>query len=262
MMTNPDTEIQQRFLAVTGLAQAAGALALSYFHDRAALKTTMKGAQDFLTVADGAVETLLRHHIAAAFPGDAVLGEEGGGEAADRLWIIDPIDGTANFARGEPHWCISIGFLRHGVPEIGAIYAPVANEFYLARRGGGATRNGKAIRVSETSDMTVATVEIGWSSRRPQGDFLRLVEASMTAGANAKRSASGAMGLAYVADGRTDAYAETHINAWDVAAGVVIVGEAGGWVSDFFAGSALANGNPILACTPRLVDAMRRASGI
>jgi myo-inositol-1(or 4)-monophosphatase len=257
-----DIEIEQRFLAVTGLAQAAGALAVRYFEDRATLKTTMKGAQDFLTVADGAVETLLRRHIAAAFPGDAVLGEEGGGEAADRLWVIDPIDGTANFARGEPHWCISIGFMRHGVPEIGAIYAPIAGEFYLARRGGGATRNGRPIRTSDTSDMSVATVEIGWSSRRPRRDYLDLVEASMAAGANAKRSASGAMGLAYVADGRTDAYAEAHINAWDVAAGIVIVREAGGWVNDFFSGDALAKGNPILACTPLLVDAMRRASGI
>lgn len=257
-----DVEIEQRFLAVSGLALAAGALALSYFHDRASLKTTMKGSQDFLTVADGAVETLLRERIAAAFPGDAVLGEEGGGKAADRLWIIDPIDGTANFARGEPHWCISIGFLRHGVPEIGAIYAPIADEMYLAKRGGGATRNGKPIRVSDTQDMRVATVEIGWSSRRPREDFLRVVEASMVAGANAKRSASGAMGLAYVADGRTDAYAEAHINSWDVAAGVVIVREAGGWLNDFFSGAALVDGNPILACTPKLVDAMRRASGI
>ncbi|MBL8696760.1 MAG: inositol monophosphatase [Alphaproteobacteria bacterium] len=257
-----DVEIEQRFLAVSGLALAAGALALGYFNDRASLKTTMKGTQDFLTVADGAVENLLRERIAAAFPGDAVLGEEGGGQAAERLWIIDPIDGTANFARGEPHWCISIGFLRHGVPEIGAIYAPVADEFYLARRGGGATRNGKPIQVSETKDMRVATVEVGWSSRRPRADYLRIVDAAMTAGANAKRSASGAMGMAYVADGRTDAYAETHINSWDVAAGVVIVREAGGWVNDFFSGNALAEGNPILACTPGLVEAMRRASGV
>ena len=110
--------------------------------------------------------------------------------------------------------------------------------------------------------MKVATVEIGWSSRRPRGDFLRIVDASMSAGANAKRSASGAMGLAYVADGRTDAYAETHINSWDVAAGIVIVTEAGGWVNDFFSGQALVEGNPILACTPGLVDPMRRASGI
>lgn len=257
-----DVEIEQRFLAVTGMARAAGALALRYFNDRASLKTTMKGAQDFLTVADGAVEALLRAQIAAAFPGDAVLGEEGGGEAADRLWIIDPIDGTANFARGEPHWCISIGFMRHGVPEIGAIYAPVADEFYLAKRGGGATRNGAAIAASTTTDMRVATVEVGWSTRRPLEEYLRVVEAAMRAGANAKRSASGAMGLAYVADGRTDAYLEAHINSWDVAAGVVIAREAGGWVNDFFAGDGLTKGNPILACTPGLRDALRGIGGL
>lgn len=246
------------------LAADAGRLAHSTFGRAAVLPA--KGRHDEVTAMDREVERVVRERIARAFPQDAVLGEEDGASAdvgsAEFVWIIDPIDGTANFARGEPHWCISIGFMRHGVPEIGAIYAPIADELYLARRGGGATRNGRAIRVSETTDMKVATVEIGWSSRRPQADYLRLVEASMSAGANAKRSASGAMGLAYVADGRTDAYAETHINAWDVAAGVVIVSEAGGWVNDFFAGKALAEGNPILACTPRLVDAMRRASGI
>jgi myo-inositol-1(or 4)-monophosphatase len=257
-----DHAIEQRFLAVVGLAQAAGALALGYFENRAALGTTMKGAQDFLTVADGAVENLLRERIAAAFPEDRVLGEEGGGAAADQLWIIDPIDGTANFARGEPHWCISIGFLRRGVPEIGAIYAPIANELYLAKRGGGATRNGKPIRVSDTKDMRTATVEIGWSTRRPNKAYFEMVQAAMTAGANAKRSASGAMGLAYVADGRTDAYAEIHINSWDVAAGVVIAREAGAYVNDFFSGDALTRGNPILCCTPGVLDAMRKVSGI
>jgi myo-inositol-1(or 4)-monophosphatase len=261
-MAGTDTEIAQRFLAMGGLALEAGALALRYYEDRDSLGVTMKGAQDFLTVAAGAVEALLRKRGAEAFPGDAVLGEEGGGEAAERLWIVDPIDGTANFARGEPHWCVSIGFMRAGVPEIGGIYMPVLDELYLARRGGGATRNGRAIRASDTADMRRATIEVGWSSRRPASDYLDLVRGVMAAGANAKRSASGALGIAYVADGRTDAYAESHINSWDVAAGLVIAREAGAWTSDFFAGEGLAKGNPVLVAAPGVAEAMRRLAGI
>ncbi|MFZ9446815.1 MAG: inositol monophosphatase family protein [Alphaproteobacteria bacterium] len=261
-MAGTDTEIAQRFLAMGGLALEAGALALRYYEDRDSLGVTMKGAQDFLTVADGAVEALLRKRVAEAFPGDAVLGEEGGGEAAERLWIVDPIDGTANFARGEPHWGVSIGCMRAGVPEIGGIYMPVLDELYLARRGGGATRNGRAIRASDTADMRRATIEVGWSSRRPASDYLDLVRGVMAAGANAKRSASGALGIAYVADGRTDAYAESHINSWDVAAGLVIAREAGAWTSDFFAGEGLAKGNPVLVAAPGVAEAMRRLAGI
>jgi myo-inositol-1(or 4)-monophosphatase len=261
-MPGEDHGLAQRFLAISGLAREAGALALRYFHDRASLGTTMKGAQDFLTVADGAVEALLRTRIAEAFPDDAVLGEEGGGAAAERLWIIDPIDGTANFARGEPHWCISIGYMQSGVPEIGAIFMPVTGEFYLARRGHGATRDGAPIRAATTADMKVATVEIGWSTRRPLDDYLGLVRAAMEAGANAKRAASGALGIAYVADGRTDAYAESHINSWDVAAGLVIAAEAGAWTNPFFAGDGLATGNPVLVCAPGIAAAMRKITGI
>ncbi|MBM3481424.1 MAG: inositol monophosphatase [Alphaproteobacteria bacterium] len=245
-----------------GLALEAGALALRHYEDHDSLGVTMKGAQDFLTVADGAVEALLRKRVAEAFPGDAVLGEEGGGEAAERLWIVDPIDGTANFARGEPHWCVSIGFMRAGVPEIGAIYMPAADELYLARRGGGATRNGRAIRASDTADMRRATIEVGWSSRRPASDYIDVVRGVMEAGANAKRAASGALGIAYVADGRTDAYCEAHINSWDVAAGLVIAREAGAWTNDFFAGDGLAKGNPVLVAAPGVADAMRRLAGV
>jgi len=261
-MVDTDTEIAQRFLAMGGLALEAGALALRHYEDRDSLGVTMKGAQDFLTVADGAVEALLRKRVAEAFPGDAVLGEEGGGEAAERLWIVDPIDGTANFARGEPHWCVSIGFMRAGVPEIGAIYMPAADELYLARRGGGATRNGRAIRASDTADMRRATIEVGWSSRRPASDYIDVVRGVMEAGANAKRAASGALGIAYVADGRTDAYCEAHINSWDVAAGLVIAREAGAWTNDFFAGDGLAKGNPVLVAAPGVADAMRRLAGV
>ncbi|MGL5733731.1 MAG: inositol monophosphatase family protein [Beijerinckiaceae bacterium] len=257
-----DPEIARRHLAAIALSQELAALAMEYYSNREKLAVTMKGTQDFLTAADGAVEAHFRQRIAAIFPGDGVMGEEAGGVNADHLWIIDPIDGTANFARDVPHWCISIGFLRHGVPEIGVIHAPVMGELYEAVCGGGARRNHKPIRASHETEMTRAQVEIGWSARRDHEDYIALVRKVCAAGAGAKRSASGALGLAYAADGRTDGYCELHINSWDVAAGIVIAQEAGVLVNDFFAGDGLMKGNPILAAPPVIYPVLAGMMGI
>ena len=255
-------ELDLRQYAVLGLVEEAGRLALGYFGRKDSLGISMKGAQDWLTVADGAVEAFLRERLAVLFPGDAVIGEEGGGEAADAVWIIDPIDGTSNFARGDRTWCISIGLVLNGVPELGIISAPALGEVYLGRRGGGATMNGQPIKVSGASDITRAFVEMGWSTRLPSEDYLAMVGRGFAAGASVKRSASGALGLCHVANGRTDAYAERHINAWDVAAGMVIAAEAGADLNDFFAGDGIRSGNPILCCTPALTGELERITGI
>ncbi|WNJ89651.1 inositol monophosphatase [Bosea sp. 685] len=255
-------ELDLRQYAVLGLVTEASRMALDYFRKRDSLGVTMKGAQDWLTVADGAVEDFLRQRLGVLFPSDAVIGEEGGGENSDAVWIIDPIDGTSNFARGDRNWCISIGFLRQGVPEIGIIAAPALDEVYLGRRGRGATMNGQPIRVSGASDITRAYIEMGWSTRIPAADYLAMIGRGLAAGASVKRSGSGALGLCHVANGRTEAYVELHINAWDVAAGVVIAGEAGAVLNDFFSGDAIAKGNPILCSTPALADALREITGI
>lgn len=257
-----DSEITRRRYAAIGFAHELGALAMDYYSNREKLAVSMKGAQDFLTAADGAVEQRFRELVAEAFPGDGVMGEEAGGVNADNLWIIDPIDGTSNFARDNPHWCVSVGFLRKGVPEIGVIFMPVVNELYEAQRGKGARRNGKPIGPSGETDIRRATIEIGWSSRRPHGDYLAMIKSVFDAGAQAKRSASGALGICYAADGRTDGYLELHINSWDVAAGVVIAREAGAVVSDFFTGDALTKGNPILVSTPALAPMLAKAMGM
>jgi myo-inositol-1(or 4)-monophosphatase len=224
--------------------------------------TKMKGFQDFVTEADGAVEDLLRRRVAETFPADGFLGEEGGGSNNDNLWIVDPIDGTANFARGEPHWAVSIGFVRQGVPEIGILAMPTLNELFAARRGHGATRNGEPIRVSGIDDMRTAAVEIGWSARRSTASYIELVAKVMDMGATVKRSASGALGMAWAACGRVDAYLELHINSWDVAAGIVLAREAGAVVNDFFREDWLGDGNPILVATPALADTLADAMAL
>jgi myo-inositol-1(or 4)-monophosphatase len=259
---NSEQDLATRFLALPGLAQDLGHLAMGYFNNRESLNTRMKGTQDFITEADGAVEARFRALIAEAFPSDSVMGEEMGGGNSDRLWIIDPIDGTANFARGDRMWCISIGFVVGGVPTLGLIYAPALDETFLARRGGGATLNGKPIRAAGTDEIAQATIEFGWSSRLPTSDYLDAVARLFETGAHVKRCASGALGMAHVAAGRTDAYGELHINAWDVAAGIVIASEAGARVNDFCTGDWLNDGNPILATAPALWGPISEASRI
>ena len=251
-----------RYYAALGLAAEASHLALGYFTKRESLGITMKGAQDWLTVADGKVEEFLRQRLSQLFPNDSVIGEEGGGEASDAVWILDPIDGTANFAHGDRNWCISIGFLANRRPEIGVVAAPALGEVYAARRGGGATLNGNPIKVSGAADIARASVELGWSTRMPAASYLKVIERGYAAGAAMKRGGSGTLGLCHVADGSSDAYAELHINAWDVAAGIVIASEAGASINDFFAGEGIVSGNPILCSTPGLVPALREITGI
>lgn len=254
--------IAARFHAVQGMARALGQTALSYFGDASKLETSMKGFQDWLTIADGTVEREFRAMIAEAFPGDAVMGEEMGGGAASSLWIIDPIDGTANFSRGERQWCISIGLVLEGVPTLGLLYSPALDEMWLGRKGHGASLNGKPIRVAATSDIRRSSIEAGWSPRRPTEVYIRAIEKLFAQGASVKRGASGALGLAHVANGRTDAYFESHINSWDVAAGLVIASEAGARINPFCTGNWIENGNPILCATPGVADIVARETGI
>ena len=261
-MTDHLSALNQRYLAAQGVAREAGAIMKRRFYDRSSFTLGFKGHQDYITEVDVEIERLVLARLGAAFPGDGFIAEEGGGAEADSLWVIDPIDGTANFARGIPHFCVSIAHVSHGVPDIGVIYDPVADEMFAAMRGHGAWLNGARMSVSATSDIRSANVEIGWNMRSGMDSFLRVVQNVVATGAGMLRAGSGALGVAYVAAGRLDGYCETHINAWDVLAAIVLVQEAGGVCSDFLAGDGMLRGNPILACTPALGPALAKASGI
>ena len=139
------------------------------------------------------------------------------------------------------------------------IYQPTTDELYAARRHGGATLNGRTIKVSGLTDIRQSTIEAGWSTRLPPESYVTLVARLLAAGAQVRRTGSGALGLAYVADGRTDAYCELHINSWDALAGLLLIEEAGGWINDFLAGDGLQRGNAVLGCTPALKDIMAEA---
>src|SRR5204863_4414532 len=218
-----------------------------------------KGPQDDVLESDAQVERLIRERLNTAFSKDSFFGEEQGGDFGRDVWVVDPIDGTANFARGIPHFCISIAFVRDGRTEVGVIYQPMTDELYAARRHGRATLNGRALKVSGLTDIRQSTVEAGWSARLPPEPYVALLARLLAAGVQIQRAGSGALGLAYVADGRIDAYCELHINSWDVLAGLLLIQEAGGWTNDFLAGDGLRRGNPALGCTPALKDIVAEA---
>ena len=255
--------LEMRFAAACAIAREAGVLARKRFLERPrSQRPDFKGPQDFLTATDAEVEELIRSRLSELFPADSFFGEEGGGSFERDVWVVDPIDGTANFARGIPHFAISIAFVRDGTVEIGVIYNVMQAELYTAQRGRGAILNGEPIRVSGLADMSQATVEAGWSSRLPPEPYIAAVDRLKRSGANVRRAGSGTLGLAYVADGRIDAYCELHINSWDALAGLLIIEEAGGWTNNFLAKDGLSKGNPVLACTPELADVLTVATGI
>lgn len=260
----PPDPLAARFQAAQAIAHAAGRLALR-LRAGAPLEVEAKGRQDFVTTVDRAVERLIRERLAAAFPGDGFLGEESGSapgaSATAPLWVVDPIDGTANFIRGLADWCVSIGLLVEGVPALGVIYHAGADELFAAGLGQGASCNGVPIRVSDQSALEGATVALEFSFYQPVAAHIGHLQALLERGSEYRRNGSAALSLAAVACGRLDAFFELKLSAWDVVAGMALVQEAGGWVSDFLADGGLANGNRMLATTPGLREALLDLTG-
>ena len=255
-------EISRRFLAAQAVALEADHLARRYFLRQEPIEIEKKSRQDWTTTADREVEKLIVDGVRSVFPEDGFFGEEGGGSDHDRLWVIDPIDGTTNFLRGLPDWCISIAFVLNGTLEFGVIHNPVLDDHYAARRGEGAVHNGVPIQVSGCGDLREAMVAVGFSYRTEVEPHAALVQRLLSAGCEYRRSGSGALAMAHVADGRLDGYAELHINSWDVLAGLVLVREAGGWTSDFLSGDWLTGGNPIFAAAPGIREALVEVTGL
>ena len=246
-------DLGTRFEAAQRLAAEAGALAMRLRPPPGAPIATLKSAQDWLTEADGAVEAFLSGELARLFPEDGFQGEETGSARPGTLtWVIDPIDGTANYARGGARWCVSIGLIDADQALLGVLVAPVLGETFTACKGLGATLNGRAIHAADTTDPGRATIEVGWSPRRPNAVFQGIVSRVMAQGATVRAGGSGALGLADVAAGRLDGYLEAHINLWDVAAALVILSEAGAFVSPFLQGNGRTHGNPMIAGAPAL----------
>jgi len=262
-MTDADP-MQMRLLAAEAVAREAGAIARRRFVD-SSFKVGFKGPQDYLTEVDSETEEFISARLHQAFPHDGFIGEETAGRSGrdhGAVWVVDPIDGTANFARGISHFCVSIACVMDGKVEVGVVYDPMRDELFAARRGAGARLNGAAIRPSEAAGLANSSVEVGWNTRAGAAKYLDLLRRVTLWGAAPFRTGSGALGIAYVAAGRRDGYVEQHMNAWDCLAAILLVSEAGGYVSDFLAGEGLTKGNPIIACAPGLKDALVSAVAI
>jgi myo-inositol-1(or 4)-monophosphatase len=257
-MTDP---IIRRFEAAQEVVAEAAALAMRMRPPPGGPTGSQKGAQDWLTEADGAVERLIAERIGQLFPEDGFEGEEGGRARAGTLrWVVDPIDGTANFARGRSRWCVSLGLLDGDRPLAGVLSAPALGEVFAGRIGGGAFLNDRPIRASPVSEMAQAMVEVGWSPRATREEFLRRMDRVMALGAMPRSGGSGALALADVACGRLEGYFEPWINLWDVAGALPILAEAGAVVSAFLRDGGLAGPAPILAAAPGVAPALFEAT--
>ena len=252
-----------RLLGAQAVAREAGVMARRRFLDRS-FSVGFKGRQDFLTEVDGETEAFIAGRFAGAFPADGFIGEESPPrEALDgATWVVDPIDGTANFARGVPHFCISIACVAGGKVEVGVIYDPMLDELFSARRGGGARLNGEPIRVSEPTSLADCSIEVGWNSRGGVAEYNQLLNRVAETGASPSRTGSGALAIAYVAAGRSHGFVEQSIRAWDCLAGMALVSEAGGYVSDFLGAGGLRKAAPLVVCAPGVKDALIAAAAL
>ncbi|HVJ32959.1 MAG TPA: inositol monophosphatase family protein [Terriglobia bacterium] len=216
------------------------------------LQVSQKGPADFVSNADIKAEKVLREELAKARPGFGFLLEEGGtvkGTDPDHRWIIDPLDGTTNFLHGLPHFAISIGLEKAGEIIAGVVYDPIKEEMFCAEKGGGAFLNDRRIRVSARKNLHEALIGTGIPFRgRGDGDrFNQQLSAMMAETAGVRRWGAAALDLAYVAAGRFEGFWEEGLSPWDIAAGLLLVKEAGGYVSDIRGGQGMMENGTIIA---------------
>ena len=249
-------DIAARAAFARDVAREAGELARRYFRRELAFSAECKGPQDWVSAADLAVEERIRKRLGRAFPGDAVLGEETGGALGERLWVVDPIDGTINFVHGMRYWCVSIAFVEGGARRIGVIFDPSLDELFWAVAGGGAWRDDQRISVSGCRSLDQALVAAGYVPRHPLAASIALRTRLLGAGAAVKDMGAGALMLAHVAAGRFDAFIEPHMHPWDALAGLTLVEEAGGRILPYPGPHGLSAGGRVIAAAPEIFDAL------
>jgi myo-inositol-1(or 4)-monophosphatase len=263
----PAPEFAPEFVWVpqaAAIAEEAGARLREFFSQ--GVETEYKGDVDLVTVADRTVEKLIRERLGEAFPEHGIYGEEG---TRDRLegqfrWYVDPLDGTTNFAHGFPQFCVSLGLEQRsagigtnqdGTLVAAVIYDPMRDELFTAERGRCAWLNGKPMRVSHIPELAEALVATGFPSRkRHDSPNIHFYHEFTMRSHGVRRAGSAALDLAYIASGRLDAFWEFNLNPWDTAAGILLVEEAGGRVTDFSGGGFQLDSREILASNGLIHD--------
>jgi len=243
-------------------ARRAGSVINRGARDLDRLTITAKGPKDFVSEVDRAAEAAIVDVLHATYPDHAILAEEGTAKdanaAAEYLWIIDPLDGTTNFLHGLPQYCVSIALQHKGQITQGVIYDPVRNDLFTATRGRGAFLNDHRMRVSRRQHLRDCLIGTGFPFRDGSDvdTYLDMMRKMMIETAGLRRPGSAALDLAYVAAGYYDGFWEIGLNAWDVAAGSLLIVEAGGLVGDLSGDSAFLYGGQVIAANPRIFAQM------
>ncbi|MGX5913318.1 inositol-1-monophosphatase [Aliidiomarina sp. Khilg15.8] len=242
-------------------ARAAGKVIMKSVAQGEKLTIESKGQHDFVTNVDRAAESIIIDTIRKSYPNHSFLGEESGeqvGSDSDYQWVIDPIDGTANFMRGIPHFSVSIALVVKGQVQQAVVYDPVRDELFTAGRGSGAQLNGYRIRVAGRKELEGAIMATGFPFKMKHilGEYQAVFNKYFEQVADMRRMGSAALDLAYVACGRYDGYFEAGLSKWDSMAGDLLVREAGGMVTDFGGGHNHTESGNIVAANPKVLQAM------
>jgi myo-inositol-1(or 4)-monophosphatase len=221
------------------------------------LQVSVKGTGEFVSTADLKAERTLKAELKKARPGYAMLFEEGGAEPgsdARHRWIVDPLDGTTNFLHGIPHFAISIALERDDEIVAGVVYEPIRDEMYWAEKGAGAYVNDRRLRVSARRQLAEAVIGTGipYGDRADDRAYMATLAGVMAATSGVRRMGAAALDLAYVAAGRYDGFWEFGLSPWDIAAGILLVREAGGYVSDLTGGHGMMASGDVLAANDHL----------
>ncbi len=243
-------------------ARRAGTLINRGARDLDRLTVTAKGPKDFVSEIDRAAEAAIVDTLLDAYPDHAILAEEGTAKGAnaeaENIWFIDPLDGTTNFLHGFPQYCVSIALAVKGVVNHGVIYDPTRNELFTASKGGGAFMNDRRIRVSKRIQLQDCLIGTGFPSREMHNfeRYLAMFKDLTPKCAGIRRPGAAALDLAYVAAGRYDGFWEMGLSPWDMAAGALMIKEAGGLVTDFAGEDDYLKAGTIVAATPKAFPAL------
>ena len=239
-------------------ARAAGAIINRASLDLEALRINTKGSNDFVTEVDHAAEGVIIETLLGAYPDHGILAEESGrtrgAKHSEYIWIIDPLDGTTNFIHGLPMYCVSIALTHRGVVQQAVVYDPTRNDLFYASKGRGAFLNDRRLRVSKRTRMSDSLIGTGFPFRR--GDnfkrYVKMFEEVMQSCAGLRRPGAAAVDVCYVAAGYYDAFFETGLQPWDVAAGSLIIAEAGGLVGNFTGEADYLHQREVVAGNPKI----------
>lgn len=254
-----DRQLKDDLALAQQAAQAAGDILMDHWSRRQNLRVTQKRAGDFLSQADLDAEACLRDILLSACPDDGWLGEETGASASGaqrRRWIVDPLDGTTNFLRGIPHWAVSVALEVDGVLRVGVVHDPAKAETFCASIGSGALLNGARIEVADTASLSTALFGTGipFGGMDHIDDHAADIARLMPACAGVRRMGAAALDLAYVAAGRLDGFWERRLRPWDIAAGLVLLREAGATVGSLDPAENPEDQGTVLTASPALFD--------